>query len=121
MNPSASVTNSIVVVGDKVNSSTTGNDIGYIGGLTFNPFNYASVFYPATGFWSYDLSWVGSSYFYWTTDKTTTAQTTSVPLFLYATRNSFIIINSFGEASMPRAVRCVRDPNIPLSGYPGYE
>ena len=121
MNPSPSASHSIVVVGDKVTNTTTGNDIGYVGGLTFNPFNYASIFYPATGFWNYGLSWIGSGYFYWTTDRTTSAHASSVPLFLFATKGSFIIINSFGEASTPRAVRCVRDPNIPLSGHPGYE
>lgn len=114
---------SMVVKGDDINNmSITGNDIGYIGGLTFNPFNFASLFHPAVGYWSYGVRSAGSAYHYWTSDRTSTVISNSaIPLYLFATSSKFILIDSFGHSAFPKAVRCIRDPDITLQGAPGYE
>lgn len=113
----------IVVNGDDQKStSLTGNDIGYAGGLTFNPFTFASIFHPAAGYWLYGIRSIGREYHYWTTDRASSVRAGgSVPMFLIGAKSRFNLINSSGLAGFPKSIRCVRDMSIPIMNYPEYD
>lgn len=102
---------SMVVHGNVANA--TGNDIGYMGSLTFNPFNYASIFHPAPGYWLYGLKEAGGAYNYWTMERLTYLPSNpGIALSLNATKNSFSINSGYGLSSFPMSIRCIRDYSL---------
>lgn len=103
--------NSMVVYGgvDKI-AEANGNQIGYIGQVVFNPFNLASVFFPAVGRFSFSLLNSGDRYFLSVSERDNTDGITQCyPMDLSASKNQFAILKSQGSGAQPRTVRCVRD------------
>lgn len=102
---------SMVVHGDIANA--TGNDIGYMGSLTFNPFNYASIFHPAPGYWLYELREAGAAYNYWTMERLNYLPSNpGIALSLNARKTYFAINSGYGLASFPMSIRCIRDYSL---------
>lgn len=93
-------------------STATGNDIGYMGSLTFNPFTYASIFHPAPGYWLYSMRDSGVAYSYWTIERSFHTSSLGVALCLSANRTEFSIVSGFGSSYNPKSVRCVRDYSL---------
>lgn len=97
-------------------SNATGNDYGYIGQVIFNPYNYASIFFPATGRHlpsgnpGADVQ-EGGGYYLWVSerDNTNSNRADIYPMDMRGTQTSFGILKSQGSGSQIRTVRCVRD------------
>ena len=100
--------------GNETNYNTdalTGNDIGYVGMVIFNPYNLASLFFPASGYMSYgSLISTGTSFAIWTTERLSTASTlgTVNPMDMSGSKLKFDVISGQGTGGQPRTVRCVQ-------------
>ena len=91
----------------------SGNDIAYTGQLIFNPYNYSSIFFPATGrlLPGSEMSAVGSSTFIWTSQRILYDSSSKgcYPLDMNGQKTQFFIYASQGAVAQFRSVRCVRD------------
>jgi len=108
--------------------STTGEQVAYIGGLFYNPANYASLFFPAAGNRAAagDPSGVlvstGAVGYYWTSSVEKLGD--SSPNYIdYSWNMSFGVLSPVLRSAMSRSVpdyglniRCVHDPCIPIEG-----
>lgn len=108
----------------RINNSS-GNDIGYAGMLIFNPYNYSSIFFPATGRIATNHVGPGSIFFTWASNRTLYEKDNGncYPMDWSGSKTAFNIISGQGDLGQLRAVRCVRDKNISVNwdSEPVYE
>jgi hypothetical protein len=94
------------ITGANTAVSATAHEVAYLGQLFFNPYNYASLFFPAAGYRNHtggELNAAGNTGMYWTSSSFATNAS-----WRFAPMSGQVDYNYIGRANaMP--VRCVKD------------
>lgn len=96
-------------------AAASGNDIGYRGQVIFNPYNFASIFFPAAGRMMSSGGLLETDmYAIWAAqrDKTEPSNRGCYPMDLEGRSTFFLVLSGQGSGNYARSVRCVYDETL---------